>query len=60
MNRKITDSSEGVSVSNEALTEAHVKLSDGRMVTCIKYEGYQAGGLSCDWAGAAQQAEAGR
>jgi hypothetical protein len=26
-----------------------VHLDDGRKVTCVIYEGYKAGGISCDW-----------
>ena len=27
---------------------------DGRKVTCIVWQAYRAGGISCDWAGAAR------
>jgi len=31
------------------LREQSITLSDGRVVTCIVYQGYRKGGLSCDW-----------
>ncbi len=31
------------------LFERSIKLTDGRVITCIIYEGYRKGGLSCDW-----------
>lgn len=35
--------------SDSSLSEVQVKLSDGTSVTCVKYAGFKAGGLSCDW-----------
>lgn len=29
--------------------ESRVQLSDGRVVTCLKYDEFKQGGLSCDW-----------
>lgn len=34
------------------LRDNHVKLSDGRTVTCVMYRDGSLGGLSCDWEGA--------
>lgn len=34
------------------LRETQLTLKDGRTVTCVAYEAYQQGGLSCDWQGA--------
>lgn len=34
------------------LYEKHIKLNDGRTVTCVTYKAGYAGGLSCDWDGA--------
>jgi PBP1b-binding outer membrane lipoprotein LpoB len=31
------------------IKETHMTLSDGRKITCLVYDGYYAGGLSCDW-----------
>ncbi len=29
--------------------ETQIRLSDGWYVTCVIYDGYRAGGPSCDW-----------
>lgn len=29
--------------------ESRIQLSDGRVVTCLKYDDFKRGGLSCDW-----------
>lgn len=29
--------------------ESQIQLSDGRVVTCLKYDDFKRGGLSCDW-----------
>lgn len=34
------------------LTEKSITISDGRRITCIVFEDGDAGGISCDWAGA--------
>ena len=34
------------------LRDQHVKLRDGRTVTCVMYLDGSLGGLSCDWEGA--------
>ena len=34
------------------LEEYEYILDSGRVVTCIVYDGFKAGGLSCDWGGA--------
>lgn len=31
------------------LEESHLRLHDGREITCITYHSYKQGGLSCDW-----------
>ncbi|UGS26354.1 hypothetical protein K8F61_17265 [Microbacterium resistens] len=36
------------------LYERTISLTDGRTVTCITYRSGYAGGLSCDWDGAAR------
>lgn len=36
------------------ITERHVTTQDGREVTCLVYTAGYAGGLSCDWDGAAR------
>lgn len=33
-------------------TEITKKMSDGRTVTCLAYNGYREVGISCDWANA--------
>ncbi|MDN3356050.1 hypothetical protein [Actinomadura sp. DC4] len=35
--------------SSQDLTVVHVKVDGGPPVTCVIYDGYRAGGLSCDW-----------
>lgn len=42
----------GIDTANEDVEERRVLLEDGRMVTCIVYDSYQEGGISCDWDGA--------
>lgn len=37
------------SKSSDDIKECIVTLSDTRQVVCVVFEGYQAGGLSCDW-----------
>ena len=34
---------------DQVLAERHITLSDGREITCVRYSGYNQGGLSCDW-----------
>lgn len=34
------------------LRDHHIKLGDGRTVTCVMYADGSLGGLSCDWSGA--------
>lgn len=34
---------------NGDVEERHVLLNDGRSITCIVYDSYQEGGISCDW-----------
>ena len=34
------------------LQEQHIKLNDGRGLTCVTWKLANAGGLSCDWDGA--------
>lgn len=34
------------------IKEAHVKLQDGRDVTCLTFKRGYGGGMSCDWANA--------
>lgn len=29
--------------------ESRIQLSDGRVVTCLKYDEFKGAGLSCDW-----------
>lgn len=38
--------------TNKFVKEVHKKLSDGRTVTCLLFDGYKAGGLDCDFANA--------
>lgn len=33
------------------LTEQQIELDDGRVVTCVLYDGAHRAGLSCDWEG---------
>lgn len=47
-----TDDKAG-STSNR-LYERTIELQDGREVTCVVYKQSNAGGLSCDWDGAAR------
>ena len=47
----------GCSAESEAATNTDVSgivvpLPDGGSVTCVVYEGYKAGGITCDWEGA--------
>lgn len=37
---------------NPDLLERKIHLLDGRDVTCVIYNGYGKGGVSCDWVGA--------
>lgn len=37
---------------SERLHERTITLQDGRTITCVIYNQYQKGGLSCDWEGA--------
>ena len=39
----------GAGSYSSSLSERIIKLKDGRVVTCVIYEGGYAGGLSCDW-----------
>ena len=46
----------GCSAESEAATNTDVSgivvpLLDGGSVTCVVYEGYKAGGITCDWEG---------
>ncbi len=36
----------------DELTERTATLTDGRKVTCLTWKRMNAGGMSCDWAGA--------
>lgn len=38
--------------SSSSLYERTVDLSDGRTVTCVIYDDYRMGGVSCDWGNA--------
>lgn len=31
------------------MVEQEMELEDGRVVTCVVYDGYNSGGVSCDW-----------
>jgi len=44
-----TDNSAGD--PSDQLYERSITLSDGRDVTCIIFEGFYKGGVSCDWEG---------
>lgn len=50
----MNDSDKAVSTGDSAfagsLGDFRVPLKDGRTVTCVVYDGYRAGGVSCDWA----------
>lgn len=35
----------------EGLSSFNVKLPDGNTVVCVVYDGYKAGGVTCDWDG---------
>lgn len=35
--------------STYELQERHIRLADGRDVTCLVYDSGKAGGISCDW-----------
>lgn len=37
------------SKSSDDIKECIVTLSDTRQVVCVVFDGYQKGGLSCDW-----------
>lgn len=34
------------------ISSYEVRTADGRTVTCVVWDGYNAGSVSCDWAGA--------
>lgn len=43
------DSDEKAGASSDKLYERTITLTDGRVITCVVYSRYQAGGVSCDW-----------
>lgn len=46
--------------TNDALVkESQVQLSDGRVVTCLKYDEVKGAGLSCDWDNATAPSDGG-
>lgn len=52
MNGADKDTAVGDGTFGGSLGDYRVPLDDGRTVTCVVYDGYKAGGVSCDWANA--------